>query len=373
MCGTLPNYFFASEQPYSYTNISGNTFSCPLPDWCNGSICSPCNSADTCFSFSVTPTQSPTQTSTSTPTPTYTTTPSKTPTSAASSLPTTLITLTISETANNTKTPTNSVSNTQTSSQTIFQKTPSMVLLGPSIVNFPGKSISSTPSSFYLNIPTISPKSPSGINCIRNNCENGNIQHEISPNSAVQLLTDTGRNVGNVFFSDDIEGFLDISFITNIESDTIGNTIVDITISDFNGNSVSELPSSIKICLAQEKTNENICLSFFNTKTEEWECQDKCLSREDNQYCGTTDHLTSFALLLQGGNNKGGNCDSSEDYILAWLSMALFIFAILVIVICVLFNEVRFRLIYQRKKRIMSLMAGTAECNENLNYSDNYG
>ena len=370
-------------------NISGNSFSCPLPDWCSDSICSSCSLFDTCLSFSITPTQSPTPTQTTstqsptptsspastnaptqipTPTqttltqsPTYTTTPNKTPTTTTSSLPN----FTILDTTS--KTPTNSSSQTRTSSQTTLQNTPSLLLLGPSIINNQIKSISLSPSKFYFNnIPTISPKSPYEINCIKNYCENGKIQREILPNSAVSLLTDSGRTVGNVFFSD-IEGFLDINFITNIESNSIGNTIVDITILDLDGNSISELNGPIKICLTQEKTNEDICLSFFNTKTKEWECQDKCLSRENNQYCGTTDHLTSFALLLQGGGNKGGKCDSSENYILAWLSMALLIFAILIIIICVLLNEVRFRLIYQRKKRIMSLMAGTGtESNEDL-------
>ena len=252
-------------------------------------------------------------TSTGSASPIFTTTPSKTPTTTASSPPTTLVTFTISNTESNTFTLTNSVNPSRTSSQSIVEKTPSLLLLGPSIVTNQIKSISSSPSTFYLNFPTISPKSPYDINCIENNCENGKIQHEISPNSAVSLLTDSGRSVGNIFFSENIEGFLDVNFVTNIESNTIGNTIVDITILDFDGNSISELNGPIKICLAQEKTNENICLSFYNTKTEEWECQDKCLSRENNQYCGTTDHLTSFALLLQGGGNNGGKCDSSED------------------------------------------------------------
>ena len=350
-----------------------------MPDWCSVFICSPCELNDTCPSASITPTptssQTPTQSATSqSASPTFTTTPSKTPTTGTSSLPTTLVTFTISNTESNTFTLTNSVNPSRTSSQSIVEKTPSLLLLGPSIVVVTNqiKSILSSPSTFYLNFPTISnsPKSPYDINCIENNCENGKIQHEISPNSAVSLLTDSGRSVGNIFFSENIEGFLDVNFVTNIESNTIGNTIVDITILDFGGNSISELSGPIKICLAQEKTNEDICLSFYNTKTEEWECQDKCLSRENNQYCGTTDHLTSFALLLQGGGNNGGKCDSSEDYVFAWLSMALLILAILIIIICVLLNEVRFRLIYQRKKRIMSLMAGTAENNEDLNYSD---
>ena len=204
--------------------------------------------------------------------------------------------------------------------------------------------------------------------CINNFCEYGSIQGSIIRDSIVSLITDSGTTVGNIFFSSDFEGFFEISFVTNIDSMTIGRTIIDITIFDSNGNSISDLPDSLDICIAQEKTNDELCLSFFNTKNEEWECQDKCLSRNNGQYCGTTDHLTSFALLLQGGGNSGGVCNSSDDYVIAWISMALLILAIIIVIICVILNEIRFKLIYQRKKRIMSLMAGTAECNEDLNY-----
>ena len=107
-------------------------------------------------------------------------------------------------------------------------------------------------------------------------------------------------------------------------------------------------------------------MGFFDTSSNTWVCEDECTEKSDGLICGETNHLTSFALLLQGKGNSG-RCDSSEDYVFAWLSMALLILAILIIIICVLLNEVRFRLIYRRKKRIMSLMTGTTKTNEDLN------
>ena len=56
------------------------------------------------------------------------------------------------------------------------------------------------------------------------------------------------------------------------------------------------------------------------------------------------DHLTSFALLLNGIDGKEAACDSnSGDYTLAWISMALIIAAILIIFVAVVGIEVRYR------------------------------
>ena len=91
-------------------------------------------------------------------------------------------------------------------------------------------------------------------------------------------------------------------------------------------------------------------MSFFNTKTEEWECEDKCLSRENNQYCGTTDHLTSFALLLTG-KTSNSNCSTSEDdYVILWISLPFVGFAIIAFMIVAMVAEFKIR--WKRKKWI---------------------
>ena len=249
---------------------------------------------------------------------------------------------------------------------------PTLIILGPSIV--PSRtdiSIKSTPYIISQSIPNASPTFSNDLQCF-SICEYGRTSGNISRDTEISLITENNEQIGNVLFPD-IQGSFDITFVTNIDSNLIGNTILDITIFDLEGNSISRLPDSLKICIKQEKRNyDNICLSFFNTETEKWECEDKCLSREGNQYCGTTDHLTSFALLLQGDdNNNGGNCNSSENnYIFAWIYMALIIFAILLVCFCAVLNEIRFVFIRRRKKRIMSLMAGTAECDDELVYNN---
>jgi len=70
------------------------------------------------------------------------------------------------------------------------------------------------------------------------------------------------------------------------------------------------------------------------------------LKKEGDEYCGSTDHLTSFALLLSGGSNGGGGdpCDSDDtDYILAWISLGFVAFAICCIFISLIALEIRFR------------------------------
>ena len=62
------------------------------------------------------------------------------------------------------------------------------------------------------------------------------------------------------------------------------------------------------------------------------------------------DHLTSFSLLLNGfGGNNG--CESSNiDYILSWISLGLLIFAIIIIFIAVVLNELKYQYYLHRKR-----------------------
>merc|ERR1711974_237002 len=104
-----------------------------------------------------------------------------------------------------------------------------------------------------------------------------------------------------------------------------------------------------EICFVSQK-EKGACLSFFNTKNRKWECEDKCLENVGSQVCGKTDHLTSFSLLLAGGS-VGESCSSNSDYLFAWLSAAFVLFAIILVLLAVLANEVAVqRNIYTKKK-----------------------
>lgn len=149
-----------------------------------------------------------------------------------------------------------------------------------------------------------------------------------------------------------LQGQVIISFDDNNNDDNIGSTIVDINIFDIFSNSITNFEEDIEICFTQSNLDntDDICLGFFNEETRKWECQDKCLDKEGDSYCGKTDHLTSFSLLLNGfGGNNG--CESSNiDYILSWISLGLLIFAIIIIFIAVVLNELKYQYYLHRKR-----------------------
>ena len=68
-----------------------------------------------------------------------------------------------------------------------------------------------------------------------------------------------------------------------------------------------------------------------------WKCVDECLDEQNGLVCGTTDHFTSFAVLLGsgGGTGGGGPCGSSSQgtSIIVWLSLAAVLAAIIIVVL----------------------------------------
>ena len=196
------------------------------------------------------------------------------------------------------------------------------------------------------------------------NCQFGEVQTvlqpadqtntDTQPEREVSLVSNVGAPVGTLLFSNN-EGntnslLLDVAFVTNIPinlggNDQLGRTIIDISIQDSYGNEITELAEPLTICLTEDKTDDDVCLSFFNVNSGEWECEDKCLTRELGQYCGSTDHLTSFALLLSGGGGGSGDpCDSnSDDYLYAWLSLGFVAGAICCMCFAILLIEFKYR------------------------------
>ena len=134
----------------------------------------------------------------------------------------------------------------------------------------------------------------------------------------------------------------------------LGGTILDITLEDLDGNSVTQLDAPLVICFEQpNKTssfkNRDVCLSYYDVKKAKWLCEDECLSftGKGEQLCGITDHLTYFAWLLSGaagGNGDADPCSSfSQDNTLAWVSLGMVAGAILIVSLCVIVVEVRTR------------------------------
>lgn len=55
------------------------------------------------------------------------------------------------------------------------------------------------------------------------------------------------------------------------------------------------------------------CLGYFDEHDKAWVCEDACLEVDKGgKVCGTTDHFTNFAVLLEGGGGKE-RCRQPDD------------------------------------------------------------
>lgn len=68
------------------------------------------------------------------------------------------------------------------------------------------------------------------------------------------------------------------------------------------------------------------------------------------QYCGNTDHFTSFAILLQGKKNNCNKENEELDSVITYLSLASVAFAFVIAIIIVIAYELHF----QHKKILAS-------------------
>ena len=134
------------------------------------------------------------------------------------------------------------------------------------------------------------------------------------------------------------------------------SAVINITLSDGQGNSVTQLDSPLTICLVPSNStikSDEACLGFYDVEKGRWKCEDKCLATisskglssdtlKENLLCGQTSHLTNFALLLQGNEAKDP-CQTDSDNTLAWTSLGMVAGALLLVGLSVLVIEVHYR------------------------------
>jgi len=227
---------------------------------------------------------------------------------------------------------------------------------------------SSSPIHFPSKFPSVTSSSrltPTSAGNAQGNCFGPCIEGSVSldldlSNNLHQLdLTTQQENVGVLLVPDSVApgGNIGVSFVSNIQNpgSNLGNTIIDVTLQDQFDQLVTQLTDDIVICLEQEgDIDDNACLSFFNERTNKWECEDNCLERNGNQFCGRTDHLTSFALLLDGSGGGSSGCSSSSiDYLITWLSCGAIVLAIIIVAVAVLANETRFQYFHWRQRQTL--------------------
>ena len=168
---------------------------------------------------------------------------------------------------------------------------------------------------------------PTNVEITSNGNENGNSSGNntgVSSGNGNSSGDNTGVITGPFVGINDIYSSYDsyqvvvkqlIEFPTPVGAEII-SPVYDIYIADSFG---SELPfdGDATICFdittTEDISKKRSCLSFFK-ETQEWECEDKCLERNDeNQFCGSTSHFTAFAVLFYGIDGPGANCGSSPN------------------------------------------------------------
>jgi len=130
------------------------------------------------------------------------------------------------------------------------------------------------------------------------------------------------------------------------------SAVVDITL-QVDGQVMTSLVQPLQICLWRETGDLSVsdyCLAYYDVVGLQWLCQDVRLAlNSDGQYCGDTDHLTSFALLL------GGDTGSSGEYFpestIAWLSLGFIAGALVIITLAIGIIEVQFRIYRSRARK----------------------
>ena len=152
-------------------------------------------------------------------------------------------------------------------------------------------------------------------------------------------------------YFDSIEG-------TSFNEQSLASTVLNITLFDGQGNSITKLDSPLTICLAlpNKERGQRVCLSYYDERKDKWRCEDKCLTtiaskgtkssnsnnKEESLLCGQTDHLTNFALLLIG-SERDDPCQHSRDDTISWISLGMVGGAVLLVAFSGLVVEFQIR------------------------------
>ena len=182
-------------------------------------------------------------------------------------------------------------------------------------------------------------------------------------------VEDNGELIGSAIANSDNPNIVGINAELGEDSadPNVVSSVINVIAVDSNGNEIV-FSGNAEICLSVDEdilTNES-CLGFLDeTKNPpRWVCEDPCLrsSENKNEVCGTTNHFTSFAILLQGGGSNDPCGSDGDNYIFneAWqdtVFLACFTLVMLCILIVPLFfiTRTKFgrRLIYgQEAERI---------------------
>ena len=75
------------------------------------------------------------------------------------------------------------------------------------------------------------------------------------------------------------------------------SAVIDIQLVDSRGSEINRFSSSAKVCFSSTLAGkEDVCLAYFNEKSNKWECEDACLSKENDMFWFVFYFLSFFSL-----------------------------------------------------------------------------
>ena len=297
------------------------------------------------------PSASQTQTSTPTSIPSQTPTQTQTSTTNPTNNPTSIVTVSDSPSLTSSITTSISITPTPTTTMTITATSSSFNsanLVHPVIIN----TISPISTSTRNFIPEIQSKSKTRSPKISNIESFPVIQPTSIPvtEDLIQLPDFQGNTVVTVEF----ENIGNSGLVLNaapaqsggeLGSQAIESGVVALVLTDQFGTD-TQPTKEVEICIMQsgDIDVDKACLGYLNEDSivPRWECEDESLKKKDTFLCGTTDHFTNFAILLDSSNGGGSDSESYEIFI--WLSIALIVLSICTFVVAVVIIESRYML-----------------------------
>lgn len=185
----------------------------------------------------------------------------------------------------------------------------------------------------------------------------------------VDVRADDGKIVGNVQIPSGLvsvgdDAVLSIratySDLTRVNDNYyLRSAVTDITLESLTQGSITKLDEPLTICLQTDHQDHSKqhCLGYYEVASGKWECEDRCLEKQENGYCGTTGHLTAFALLLDLGSEDG--CNETTDRLFVWLSAGFLGAAIVLIILAMVAIEVYVRLAKMYRVHFLRTLSGS--------------
>jgi len=196
--------------------------------------------------------------------------------------------------------------------------------------------------------------------CPLGRCQGARFGLETSEEIVVPIVLPSGETIGTIRIPPGVIRAppisIDLSYVLGVLPSTFGtgSILIDLTLMDSYGFPLTRLMDDIEICVKQPNVDrDEACLGYFDLDRQQWICEDPCLKRSGDAVCGSTGHLTSFAILLGGGpgNNDHDPCsDNSFNEIIPWLSLGFICLAVILVITAAVGLEVMMCIRRRRRK-----------------------